>query len=1113
MSNHLQPEGAHAQDRADWRRSITRISAIAVFATTLLALAPAALGGANGVNPPLGIHLQYLDDPTTAVIVWHTTSAATSRAEWGTAHGPPYPYFVTGTDYSGPQGSRLHRAVLTGLTPGTTYYYRVGDTTMTSWYGEATFRAAPVKGSSNTFTFAAAGDWGYNDITTATSNAIAAKNPNLVLLLGDLYYNNNESKVKDVYQRWQAFGQGSFAQTGVGNHEYPGPDKYYTPTEVYCAFVHQPGNERTFAYTFGNTLFMTIDWGYLMEGTGDGMDGGGPSCEVGGQTGTAAIRNWVDTTLAAANVDNNIKWKVVYQHFLCYDTTLSAYDDIALCPAGYPNPDQIEDILVDRGVDIVLQGHEHVMGRTHPVKFNTRQQSGSNYTDPHAPIYFVLGTGGAPKTLPCRTDPWVAACRSVATAGFGYFTVTPTQISYEFDENTVGVLDTMTLSKTPPTDFAVSVSPTSTTMKRNETRTATVTVSGFSNGPVNLSVTGCPANTNCTLSPTSGTPAFLSTLTISTSTTSPLGSYTLTIVGANGSVSHNATFALEISQQTTRTYQKGDGGAYSETDDTYLYNLAPSTNYGTNVNLRVDGQDCVAVGGLCRTLLKYPLLIGDSDGQIPVGSVIDSAVLELRVTNTGADQDLYQVTEPWLELGATWDSFATPGFPQNNGKVSTFQPMTIGWITVDLKSIVQGWADGQANQGIFIASTNGDGVYYDSSEGTGHPKLTVVFEPPAGPGSFDFSVFLSPTSGSVSPGSSTSTTATAKLLSGTTHPVSFSASGLPPGANASFNPTQCSPTCPSTMTITTSSGTPLGTYAILVKASDGTLERNATYTLTVSSIKTYAYTKGDGGAYSETDDSHIVSGTPTTNYGTATTFRVDNERCITSPSVCRALVKYPNIVGPNNGQVTPGSVIISATLQFTITDPGGTQNAYQLTEGWTESNVTWNSFAVPGSPTTKGSPVSYASPKTRIGVNITAFVQNWVNGDANQGIFITTTSGNGAYYSTSESTAKPTLTVTFRTTDGGSSPGAPALMSEPGHQGTHSLEAAHSHGGDDSTAEAPPLTPEAPRSSFTAQLLLDRRRLVGGVIVSVTATATPTALPPTSLPATAATPPSSDSRA
>jgi hypothetical protein len=68
----------------------------------------------------------------------------------------------------------------------------------------------------------------------------------------------------------------------------------------------------------------------------------------------------------------------------------------------------------------------------------------------------------------------------------------------------------------------------------------------------------------------------------------------------------------------------------------------------------------------------------------------------------------------------------------------------------------------------------------------------------------------------VNPGHGGSSTITATLTSGQTQSVSFSVSGLPPGAAASFTNNPCSPTCNTDLNITTTSRTSPGTYSLTV---------------------------------------------------------------------------------------------------------------------------------------------------------------------------------------------------------------------------------------------------------------------------------------------------------
>src|SRR5438094_205978 len=83
------------------------------------------------------------------------------------------------------------------------------------------------------------------------------------------------------------------------------------------------------------------------------------------------------------------------------------------------------------------------------------------------------------------------------------------------------------------------------------------------------------------------------------------------------------------------------------------------------------------------------------------------------------------------------------------------------------------------------------------------------------PSAFNFAL-TNGGSKSVSQGASVANTINAALVSGTAQSVAFSASGLPTGATASFSPTGCSPTCSTTLNISTTSSMPPGTYTITV---------------------------------------------------------------------------------------------------------------------------------------------------------------------------------------------------------------------------------------------------------------------------------------------------------
>jgi hypothetical protein len=109
----------------------------------------------------------------------------------------------------------------------------------------------------------------------------------------------------------------------------------------------------------------------------------------------------------------------------------------------------------------------------------------------------------------------------------------------------------------------------------------------------------------------------------------------------------------------------------------------------------------------------------------------------------------------------------------------------------------------------------------------------TVNGPPPPPPSFDFSLSNGGNS-TVVQGQSVTNTITATLVSGTAQSVSFSASGLPTGTSAAFSPGSCSPTCSSTLTLTTSSSTPAGSSTITVTGVAGSLSHTTTFTLIVN---------------------------------------------------------------------------------------------------------------------------------------------------------------------------------------------------------------------------------------------------------------------------------------
>jgi PGF-pre-PGF domain-containing protein len=137
---------------------------------------------------------------------------------------------------------------------------------------------------------------------------------------------------------------------------------------------------------------------------------------------------------------------------------------------------------------------------------------------------------------------------------------------------------------------------------------------------------------------------------------------------------------------------------------------------------------------------------------------------------------------------------------------------------------------------ISTASTTPAGTYSITITGTGGGKThtttcTLTVTAAVVP---DFTISVSPTSSSVVQGGSAGATVSITSIGGFANTVSLSVSGLPSGATASFSPSSGTPSFTSTLTISTASTTPAGTYTITITGTGGGKTYTTTFSLTVT---------------------------------------------------------------------------------------------------------------------------------------------------------------------------------------------------------------------------------------------------------------------------------------
>src|SRR5207245_1787530 len=193
------------------------------------------------------------------------------------------------------------------------------------------------------------------------------------------------------------------------------------------------------------------------------------------------------------------------------------------------------------------------------------------------------------------------------------------------------------------------------------------------------------------------------------------------------------------------------------------------------------------------------------------------------------------------------------------------------------------------------------------------------------PPATNFSLSASPSSVTVVQGASGTSIIMVTPQNGFNGSVSLSASGLPSGVTASFNPG--STTSTSTLTLTASSTAATGTVTVTVAGTNGSLTSSTTVSLTVHAVNVptlpSVWTDGDigstgvAGSAGYANDVFTVSGSGAQIYGTADAFHFVYQPLTGDGTMVARLVS----VQGGSGYVSPG-VMIRETLNAGATNAG-----------------------------------------------------------------------------------------------------------------------------------------------------------------------------------------------
>ena len=345
--------------------------------------------------PPRDPYVQSIS-ASSAVIAWVSEEPDVGLVEYGESRR-------LGRKETSTQVGRRHTVVLSNLTPGLTYYYRVAEASKDSEM--ARFRTAPEGGNSR-FAFAVIGDSGRgrkNQLAVAA--LLESLKPDLILHTGDVVYPSGEERHYD--RRFFAPYRRLLKEVPIfpvlGNH-----DLERANGAAYLNNFHLPRNDprgtgRYYSFDWGNTHFVALN-SELYHGDYSSSP--------------EEQKAWLERDLKQTRQP----WKIAYFHRPMYSSSKHGSDENIR--------EDLEPILVRRKVDLVFGGHDHAYERTVPI-----------YRVTH-----VVSGGGGKGLYPAGRSEWTAFSKSAHHAVF--VRIDGEHLTLEAVEPDGAVLDRLDLGRT-----------------------------------------------------------------------------------------------------------------------------------------------------------------------------------------------------------------------------------------------------------------------------------------------------------------------------------------------------------------------------------------------------------------------------------------------------------------------------------------------------------------------------------------------------------------------------------------------------------------------------------------------------------------------------------------
>ena len=433
-------------------------------------------------------------------------------------------------------------------------------------------------------------------------------------------------------------------------------------------------------------------------------------------------------------------------------------------------------------------------------------------------------------------------------------------------------------------DFGVSASPSSESAAQGNSVPFTVNTTalyGFA-GTVNLTVAGLPSGASGTFSAPSITAGGSSVLTVGTSTTTPIGVSTLTITATSGTLTHTVTVTFTVTAAGSSGNPMGVKfvGTGVPMASSEVAGVVPQANWtqatgGTPPSpLMIIDQTGVNSGATVTwssdSLFNLPITDQSGNVRMMRGYLDDRLGGPTTVTVAGLPSNSNGYDVYIYADGSNGSATRTGNYQISGTGITTTTISLTDAANTDFSGAFTLANNSSGNYVVFAINATGFTVTATpgaASDGTPRAPLNAIQIVPLGPPTPDFSLAASPSTASVVQGATATYPITTSALSGFTGTIALSASGLPIGTTATFNPASVTGGQGATLTITTNSTTPLGSSTFTLTGTSGSLVHSATLTLTVAAPPDFSvsatpssYTVNPGGTATYTVSASALNG-------------------------------------------------------------------------------------------------------------------------------------------------------------------------------------------------------------------------------------------------------------